>query len=112
MQINMNMNVMMLFQIIVMELQEGSKIIANTHVAIVSVKKMRIVRLTCPIVFKDIAMLAYRIRSVRMEELALMGNAFAPKNLKEGVVKNVMILKSFVVQPSMIPNYIYKVTVM
>ena len=99
-------------QITVMEQQESSKIIANIHVAVVSVKKIRIVRLIYRIVFKDIAMLAYRIRSVRMEELALMGNAFAPKNSKEGVVKNVMILKSFVVQPSMIPNYIYKVTVM
>ena len=106
------MNVIMTSQITAMELPESGKIIANIHVRIVSVKKIRIVRLIYPIVLKDIAMLAYRIRIVRMEELALMGNAFAPKNLKEGVVKNVMILKSFVVQPSMIPNYIYKVTVM
>ena len=88
-----------------MELPERSKIIANTPVAIVSVRKMRIVRSTYQIVFKDIAMLAYRIRSVRMEELALMGNAFAPKNSRDGVVRNVMTLKSFVVQPSMNPNY-------
>ena len=38
------MNVMMTFQIGVMELQESSRIIANKHVAIVSVKIKRIVR--------------------------------------------------------------------
>ena len=106
------MNVMMTFQIGVMELQESSKIIANKHVAIVSVKKMRIVRLIYQIVFKDIAMLAYRIRSVRMEELALMGNAFALKNLKEYIVKIVMTLPVSVMTPTILPRYLYKATVM
>ena len=99
-------------QITVMEQQESSKIIANIHVTIVSVKKTRIVRSICQIAFKDIAMLAYRIRSVRMEELALMGNAFALKNLKEYIVKNVMSLPVSVMTPTILPNYLYKVTVM
>ena len=54
---------------------EDLKIIVNKHVAIVSVKKIRIVRLIYQIVFKDIAMLAYRIRTARMEELVGMVNA-------------------------------------
>ena len=106
------MNVMMTFQIGVMELQENSKIIAKKHVAIVSVKKIRIVRLIYQIVFKDIAMLAYRIRSVRMEELALMGSAFALKNLKEYIVKIVMNLPVSVMTPTILPRYLYKATVM
>ena len=98
-----------------MELQEGSKIIANTHVAIVSVKKMRIVRLTYSIVFKDTVMLVYRIRSARMEGLARMGNAYAPKNLKVYIVKNVMSLEAFAYQQkvhSTVNICIYKATVM
>ena len=116
------MNVMMTFQIGVMELQESSKIIAKKHVAIVSVKKIRIVRLIYQIVFKDIAMLAYRIRTARMEELVGMVNALVlkmhvcqvGKNLKEYIVKNAMSLKAFVNQLSMIPLpiYIYELTVM
>ena len=114
------MNVMMTFQIGVMELQENSKIIAKKHVAIVSVKKIRIVRLIYQIVFKDIAMLAYRIRSARMEELVGMVNALVlkmhvcqvGKNLKEYIVKNVMTLQDFVLKPSLLPSYLYKVTVM
>ena len=114
------MNVMMTFQIGVMELQESSKIIAKKHVAIVSVKKIRIVRLIYQIVFKDIAMLAYRIRTARMEELVGMVNALVlkmhvcqvGKNLKEYIVKNVMTLLNFVLKPSLLPSYLYKVTVM
>ena len=114
------MNVMMTFQIGVMELQESSKIIAKKHVAIVSVKKIRIVRLIYRIVFKDIAMLAYRIRTARMEELVGMVNALVlkmhvcqvGKNLKEYIVKNVMTLLDFVLKPSLLPSYLYKVTVM
>ena len=106
------MNVIMTSQITAMELPESGKIIANIHVRIVSVKKIRIVRLIYPIVLKDIAMLAYRIRIVRMEELALMGNAFALKNLKEYIVKNVMSLPVSVMTPTILPNYLYKVTVM
>ena len=114
------MNVMMTFQISVMELQESSKIIAKKHVAIVSVKKIRIVRLIYQIVFKDIAMLAYRIRTARMEELVGMVNALVlkmhvcqvGKNLKEYIVKNVMTLLDFVLKPSLLPSYLYKVTVM
>ena len=114
------MNVMMTFQIGVMELQESSKIIAKKHVAIVSVKKIRIVRLIYQIVFKDIAMLAYRIRTARMEELVGMVNALVlkmhvcqvGKNLKEYIVKNVMTLLDFVLKPSLLPSYLYKVTVM
>ena len=106
------MNAMMTFQISVMELQGNSKIIANIHVAIVSVKKIRIVRLICRIVCKDIAMLAYRIRSVRMVELALMGSAFALKNLREYIVKIVMTLPVSVMTPTILPRYLYKATVM
>ena len=114
------MNVMMTFQIGVMELQESSKIIAKKHVAIVSVKKIRIVRLIYQIVFKDIAMLAYRIRTARMEELVGMVNALVlkmhvcqvGKNLMEYIVKNVMTLQDFVLKPSLLPSYLYKVTVM
>ena len=114
------MNVMMTFQIGVMELQESSKIIAKKHVAIVSVKKIRIVRLIYQIVFKDIAMLAYRIRTARMEELVGMVNALVlkmhvcqvGKNLKEYIVKNVMTLLDFVLKPSLLPSYLCKVTVM
>ena len=114
------MNVMMTFQIGVMELQESSKIIAKKHVAIVGVKKIRIVRLIYQIVFKDIAMLAYRIRTARMEELVGMVNALVlkmhvcqvGKNLKEYIVKNVMTLQDFVLKPSPLPSYLYKVTVM
>ena len=106
------MNVMMTFQIGVMELQESSKIIAKKHVAIVSVKKIRIVRLIYQIVFKDIAMLAYRIRTARMEELVGMVNARVlkmhvcqvGKNLKEYIVKNVMTLLDFVLKPSLLPS--------
>ena len=49
-----------------------------------------------------------------MEELAQMVNASALKNLKEYIVKNVMSLKAFVNQVSMIPVpiYIYELTVM
>ena len=106
------MNVMMIFQMDVMELQENSKIIAKKHVAIVSVKKIKIVRLIYQIVFKDIAMLAYRIRTARMAELVGIVNAFALKNLKEYIVKNVMTLQDFVLKPSLLPSYSYKVTVM
>ena len=114
------MNVMMTFQIGVMELQESSKIIAKKHVAIVSVKKIRIVRLIYQIAFKDIAMLAYRIRSAKMEELVGMVNApvlkmhvcQVGKNLKEYIVKNVMTLLDFVLKPLLLPSYLYKVTVM
>ena len=106
------MNAMMTFRISVMELKENSKIIANIHVTIVSVKKIRIVRLIYRIVCKDIAMLAYRIRSVRMEELALMGSAFALKNLKEYIVKIVMTLPVSVMTPTILPRYLYKATVM
>ena len=106
------MNAMMTFRISVMELQENSKIIANIHVTIVSVKQIRIVRLIYRIVCKDIAMLAYRIRSVRMEELALMGSAFALKNLKEYIVKIVMTLPVSVMTPTILPRYLYKATVM
>ena len=106
------MNAMMTFRISVMELQENSKIIANIHVTIVSVKKIRIVRLIYRIVCKDIAMLAYRIRSVRMVELALMGSAFALKNLKEYIVKIVMTLPVSVMTPTILPRYLYKATVM
>ena len=106
------MNAMMTFRISVMELQENSKIIANIHVTIVSVKQIRIVRLIYRIVCKDIAMLAYRIRSVRMVELALMGSAFALKNLKEYIVKIVMTLPVSVMTPTILPRYLYKATVM
>ena len=111
-KMNGKINVMKIFQIAVVELQEKSKIIANTHVAIVSVKKIRIVRLIYRIVFKDIAMFDYRIRSVRMEELALMGSAFALKNLKEYIVKIVMTLPVSVMTPTILPRYLYKATVM
>ena len=49
-----------------------------------------------------------------MEELAQMVNVSALKNLKEYIVKNVMSLKAFVNQLSMIPLpiYIYELTVM
>ena len=114
------MNVMMTFQIGVMELQESSRIIANKHVAIVSVKIKRIVRWIYQIAFKDIAMLAYRIRTARMEELVGMVNALVSKmhvcqvgkNLMEYIVKNVMTLQDFVLKPSLLPSYLYKVTVM
>ena len=106
------MNVIMTSQITAMELPESGKIIANIHVRIVSVKKIRIVRLIYRIVCKDIAMLAYRIRSVRMEELALMGSAFALKNLKEYIVKIVMTLPVSVMTPTILPRYLYKATVM
>ena len=47
-----------------------------------------------------------------MEELARMVNAFALTNLKEYIVKNVMTLLDFVLKPSPLPSYLYKVTVM
>ena len=49
-----------------------------------------------------------------MEELAQMVNASALKNSMEYTVKNVMSLKAFVNQVSMIPVpiYIYELTVM
>ena len=75
-------------------------------------KKIKIVRLIYRIVFKDIAMLAYRIRTARMAELVGIVNAFALKNLKEYIVKNVMTLQDFVLKPSLLPSYSYKVTVM
>ena len=52
------MIVMMTFQTTVMEQQENLRTIANTHVVTVSVKIMRIARLTYHIVYKDIAMRA------------------------------------------------------
>ena len=106
------MSAMMTFIITVMEPQESSKIIANIHVAIVTVKQIRVVRSIYQIVFKDIAMLAYRIRSVRMEELALTGSAFALKNLKEYIVKIVMTLPVSVMTPTILPRYLYKAIVM
>ena len=106
------MNVMMTFQITVMELQESSKIIVNIHVTIVNVKKTRIARLIYRIAFKDIAMLAYKIRSVRMEELALMENAYALKNLKGYIEKHAMNRPVSVMTPTIYKNYSYKVTLM
>ena len=89
------MIVMMTFQTTVMEQQENLGTIANAHVVTVSVRIMRIVRLTYYIVYKDIAMRASRIRIASMEELARMVNASALKNLKEYIVKNVMSLEAF-----------------
>ena len=106
------MIVIMTFRTMVMEQQENSRTIANAHVVTVSVRIMRIVRLTYYIVYKDIAMRASRIRIASMEELARMVNAFALKNLKEYIVKNVMSLKAFVNQLSKIPSYIYELIVM
>ena len=103
---------MMTFQVTVMELQENLKIIVNIHVTIVSVKRIRIVRQIYQIAFKDIAMLAFKIRSVRMEELALMENAYALKNLKGYIVKHVMNRPVSVMTPTIYKNYSYKVTVM
>ena len=105
-------SVMMIFRTTVMEQQENLRTIANAHVVTVSVRIMRIVRLTYYIVYKDIAMRASRIRIASMEELAQMVNASALKNLKEYIVKNVMSLKAFVNQLSKIPSYIYELTVM
>ena len=95
-----------------MEQQENLRTIANAHVVTVSVRIMRIVRLTYYIVYKDIAMRASRIRIASMEELARMVNASALKNSMEYTVKNVMSLKAFVNQLSKIPSYIYELTVM
>ena len=108
------MIVMMTFQTTVMEQQENLRTIANAHVVTVSVRIMRIVRLNYDIVYKDIAMRAWRIRSASMEELAQMVNASALKNSKEYIVKNAMNLKAFVNQVSMIPVpiYIYELIVM
>ena len=52
------MIVIMTLRTMVMEQQENSRTIANSHVVTVSVRMMRIVRLTYYIVYKDIAMLA------------------------------------------------------